>query len=404
MITDFFKYTLNNIGKRRMRSWLTMLGIFIGIASVVALIGLGSGLEEAVLGEFMGLGSDKITVIASGGFGPPGSSRAAELSYDDYDVVKKVNGWDVVTTRLLKSVSFEWDNIAKFPFMASIPMDVDARKLVLEVFDFKMEDGRMLQSDDRGKVNIGYDLAYDAQYNKPIKAGDSVLINNKRYEVVGVFQETGRAGQGSVIIMNDDEMRDLLDVGDFISLIVGKVQNIDDIDRMQDTITRRLRKSRDVKEGDEDFDVQTAQQILDSFGTIFGTVQAVVVGIAGISLIVGAIGIMNTMYTAVLERRKEIGIMKAIGARNSNILVIFILESGFLGLVGGLVGIIFGVAFAELAQFGATVAMGSTLIRASFDPVVLLLLLVFSFIIGLVSGYLPARQAAALQPVDALRI
>mgnify|MGYP000268169986 CR=1 FL=1 len=136
---------------------------------------------------------------------------------------------------------------------------------------------------------------------------------------------------------------------------------------------------------------------------IFNIVQAVLVGIASISLLVGGIGIMNTMYTAVLERTKEIGTMKAIGARNSHILLLFLIESGLLGLVGGIIGVMIGVGLAKGAEYGAGIVLGNDLLRASLNPVIIFGALAFSFLIGSLSGIAPAYQASKLKPVDALR-
>jgi len=132
-------------------------------------------------------------------------------------------------------------------------------------------------------------------------------------------------------------------------------------------------------------------------------VQAVLVGIAAISLLVGGIGIMNTMYTSVLERTKEIGTMKAVGAKNSDILFIFLFESGLLGLVGGAIGIGIGIGLGEGAEYIASVGLGTNLLQAVFPWYLILGALLFSFLIGTLSGIFPAMQAAKLKPADALR-
>ena len=143
--------------------------------------------------------------------------------------------------------------------------------------------------------------------------------------------------------------------------------------------------------------------INNSFNNIFAVVQGVLVGIAGISLLVGGVGIMNTMYTSVLERTKEIGTMKAIGAKNSHILFLFLVESGLLGLAGGLIGVIIGLGMAKGTEYAATAYIGSPLLQASMDPLIIFGALSFSFIVGTLSGVLPALQASKLKPVDALR-
>jgi putative ABC transport system permease protein len=169
------------------------------------------------------------------------------------------------------------------------------------------------------------------------------------------------------------------------------------------TIEKALRQSRGVSKGHEDFKVSTSEQLLESFNTIFNVVQVIIIGIAAISLIVGAVGIMNTMYTAVLERTKEIGIMKAIGAKNSEIMVLFLIESGLLGLVGGVIGVILGYIMGKAAEVIANQMLGSSLLKLYFPPELIIGALLFSFVIGALSGMVPARQASHLRPVDALR-
>ena len=174
-------------------------------------------------------------------------------------------------------------------------------------------------------------------------------------------------------------------------------------EQVAENIKKELRKERNEKEGEETFSIQTFKQLLETFQNVFAVVQGVLVGIAAISLIVGGIGIMNTMYTSVLERTKEIGTMKAVGARNSDILTIFLIESGLLGLIGGAIGIMIGVGLGKGAEYVASVALGVSLFRASFPLWLIFGALLFSFLIGSFSGLLPALQASKMKPVDALR-
>ena len=149
--------------------------------------------------------------------------------------------------------------------------------------------------------------------------------------------------------------------------------------------------------------MQTPLQLVSAFSAIFNIVQAVVIGIAAISLLVGAVGIANTMYTSVVERTKDIGVMKAVGATNEQITVLFLVESGMLGLTGGIVGIIVGIFIGKMIQYASSAALGVTLIRAEFPLSLIFGALVFAFVLGAISGMLPALAAAKLKPVDALR-
>jgi putative ABC transport system permease protein len=203
--------------------------------------------------------------------------------------------------------------------------------------------------------------------------------------------------------MTESDLNDALDIKDEYDIIVVQLEKNSDPEKVAEAIREKLRKDRGLKEGEEDFNVQTPIAALASINTILNVINVIVIGIALISLLVGAIGIANTMYTSVLERTKEIGVMKAIGARNSDILLIFLFESGLLGLVGGVVGVLIGMLMAWTAATGANTALGNNLFIIKLNPALIIGSIIFSFIIGTVSGVLPARQASKLKPVDALR-
>ncbi|MDY6773674.1 MAG: ABC transporter permease, partial [Candidatus Nanohaloarchaea archaeon] len=173
-------------------------------------------------------------------------------------------------------------------------------------------------------------------------------------------------------------------------------------EKVKENIERSLRQERGLEKGNEDFTVSTPQDILSSFQSVLGIVQAIVVGIASISLLVGGVGIMNTMYTAVKERTREIGVMKAVGAEDHQILVLFLLESGLIGLVGGLVGVITGLGISKGFVFAAR-QYSALPLEAAVSWELVAGALLFAFLVGAVSGVMPARNAAKLDPADALR-
>ena len=203
--------------------------------------------------------------------------------------------------------------------------------------------------------------------------------------------------------MTTEDIKDLFNIDNEYDLIVVQVKNKDQIEIVSDEIERKLMNDRHEKEGEETFSVETPIQSLQSVNTILNIINLIVVGIAAISLIVGGIGIANTMYTSVLERTKEIGIMKAIGARNKDILSIFLIESGLLGLVGGVVGILIGIGASKMIEYIAVTQLNTTLLQVSTPTYLIVGCLVFGFLIGAVSGTLPAIQASRTNVVDALR-
>jgi len=203
--------------------------------------------------------------------------------------------------------------------------------------------------------------------------------------------------------MTEEDMKEIFEIEDEIDFIIAKAEDEKDLEKITEAIETELRQDRNLKEGEEDFEVQTPIESLETVSTIINVVNIVVGGIAAISLLVGGIGIANTMFTSVLERRKEIGVMKAIGAKNKSILTIFIIESAFLGFVGGLVGVIIGLLLALGVSSLANSSLGETIFTLSPSPIFLASTLLFSVLIGVISGIIPALQASRLNPVEALR-
>jgi len=404
MLADYIRFSVGNFKRRKIRSFLTMIGVFIGIAAVVSLIGLGEGLRTAILSQFGFLGVDVLSVQASGisYAGPPGTGAITPLTDDLAEKIEKVSGVEAAINRYLKSGTFEFNDRQTIGSAMSMP-EGDRRKIVETMMNIKAEQGRLLKDGDARKVLLGNSFAEEDVFGKGIKAGDSVLLNNIKYEVVGIMEKKGSFLFDYAVLINEETL--LQDFGDdgSVNIIGVKVRDPNGIDKVKADVERLLRKERDVKEGEEDFIVESPQKTLETLNSSLFAVQLFVYIIAGISLIVGGIGIMNTMYTAVIERTKEIGIMKSIGAKNSTIFGIFAIESGLLGMVGGIIGIILGLIFAYGLAAAGRVALGVDLIQAHVSIALIFMSLAFSFIVGLVAGVLPAYQASKLQPVEALR-
>ncbi|MFH1133417.1 MAG: ABC transporter permease [Nanoarchaeota archaeon] len=408
MIRDYLQVAMQSLMHRRLRSWLTMIGIFIGIAAVVSLISLGQGMQYAIENQFFQLGADKLTIQTKGvATGPPGSNSGVTLGKGDLQVVRRATGVKVATGRLIESISVKFNDKTRFLYLASLPQDSAERAMVTQVANVEEGDiayGRSLRPDDQRKVIMSVDYYNDPKFGgKALRVGDKILVNDQPVDVVGFFKKTGNPFVDMSFVMNEEPLRKLLNIPDRIGLIVAQVEPGADMDVVAQAVEKDLRRYRGVKEGKEDFEVRSAKETLDTFKTVLNIVTAVLIGIASISLIVGGIGIMNTMYTSVLERTKEIGIMKAIGATNRDILLIFLFESGLLGMAGGAIGIAIGIGLSKAVEVIARAQLGTSLIQAHFPLYLVLGSLAFSFGIGTLAGVLPARQAANLQPVQALR-
>ena len=188
-----------------------------------------------------------------------------------------------------------------------------------------------------------------------------------------------------------------------IDQIAVQINENENINEIAERVEKRLLKSRDLTEKTRDFNILTPEEILASFGTVLNILTAFLLGVAAISVLVGGIGIANTMFTSVLERTKEIGVMKAIGARNRDILSIFLIEAGLLGLVGGIIGIGVGISISKTIEYIAIHQLGTTLLKAAIPFPLILGCLAFSFLVGTISGFWPAYRAIKVKPVEALR-
>ncbi len=391
MLLEYFRLTLKNIRHRRMRSWLTILGIIIGVASVVSLISIGQGLENAINAQFESMGTQVIMVMPKGlstGFG-------GGLTSDDVKTMEKMPYFDYVTPLLVSTAEIEYKREKKFVMINGFPTKAAEERFA--GMDFAIGEGRYFNQNEKYGVILGYNTAKD-MFDKEIPVRSRIKLNGVDFTVVGIFEQLGRPDDDRAIYMPIDTARILFDKPKEVNFIMLRVKQGTDINFAADNLKRELKRAR----GNENFDIFTPDQLMKQAGQILGVVELILVGIAAISLIVGGIGIMNTMYTSVLERTKEIGIMKAIGATNYDIAFIFLTESGILGLIGGVIGIILGSAVAEIVGVVAK-AQGFGLLLIILDPVVIGGALLFAFVVGALSGLMPARHAAALQPVDALR-
>ena len=359
MFRDYVLFSLQGMKKRKLRSSLTMIGIFIGIAAVVSLISLGQGLESAIEEQFEKLGGDKIMITPVGqGFGAFASEI---LTQDDLEAVRKVNGVDKATEMFYRTGTISFKNEPQITFVIGLPTDESA-KIITDMQGFEAEKGRDLKEGDRYKMTVGWRLWNDDFFEDSVGLRDKIEIDGEKLEVIGLIKKIGNPQDDAQVYVPIDTLRDIYNEPEEVSAIYLQVKTGYDPDKVAGEIKKELREYKDEEEGAESFSVQTFENILETFNTIFGIVQAVLIGIAAISLFVGGIGIMNTMYMSVMERTKEIGVMKAIGAKNSHILQIFLIESGIYGLLGGAVGVLIGIGIAKIVEFAATNYLGNDLL------------------------------------------
>jgi putative ABC transport system permease protein len=400
---NYFILAYRNLRKKGIRSYLTLLGICIGIFAVVSLITLSNGLKLAVGSQFGVSSTELITVEGAGnGFGHPGSGQVNPLTQRDLQEIEKLSSVKAAVGRVIVAGKIEFNNKVVFGYATNIPSGKD-RDILYQQIEAKTAVGRLLKDSDSGKILLGYNFyANKVGLGREIVPGNKVNIQGRDFEVVGIVEKKGSFIFENIVFMNERDIESLygsIEEWDFINVLPRDKK---EIDKTKEDIEKLLRRLRDVKVGEEDFTVSTPEASLEQVNSILNAITIFIIIVASISIFVGAIGIINTMTTSVLERRKEIGIMKAIGATNRQIFMQFFIESGVLGLIGGAIGVIFGVVLGYFGIIGI-----NNFIGAEIQPQISIYLIFFallgSFLIGAIAGILPAMRAAKQNPVEALR-
>ena len=413
-LLDIFLLSLSHVRKSRMRSWLTIVGVIIGVASVVAIISIGQGMQENMQERLGGFGADILTVIP-GYFRATGvhsemhtdrsvsSSSSINLTDNDYKVIKQVPGVMYVNGLVSGKADLKYDNEKTVVSITGV--DTSVWRLMDNT---GIEEGRYLQAGDSNSVVIGYSLARGT-FLTPVTLNRPLTIGGKNFRVVGILKQSGGLGGGSDtgIYMSAEMARGVITekVGynQYTSMVI-KASDASMVEYVKADIEEKLMSSRQVNPRTKDFTVIASASIREQMSEVTQTLSLFLSAIAAISLLVGAIGIANTMFMSVMERTKQIGLLKAMGAGEREIMKLFLIESGIFGLVGGIAGAGLGAAISLIIPYLGIQALGfGGGLKATITPGIILFALGFSVVIGIVSGIIPARHAARMRPVDAIR-
>lgn len=385
MILGLGKLAVRNTLRRGKKSWITIIAVMIGISAVISLVSIGEGLEGAIEQEFEGLGADNIFVTG-------------EIDESDLEIVQRSRGVEDAGMILQSTEEVVFNG--KKNFVNIYGIQLDKTELIFSGQGWSMESGTQFRRTDRRSTLVG--SSFQENFDGEIRLRSQLRLNESTYRVNG-FYSAGEPQAQNAILIPLEEMQSTYDFEeDEISRFIVQIQEGFEQGTVQENIEEELRQDRNVDEDEKQFSTNTPQDILDSLRNILGIVQSIVVGLASIALIVGAVGIMNTMYMAINERTQEIGVLEAIGASQRSIRVLFLMEAGLIGLIGGLIGAILGIGITEATIFLATEFSSVEIIRGyTFNLIASSL--VFSTSIGIISGYLPARKASKLDPAEALR-
>lgn len=412
-LTENLTIALRSLAVNKLRSVLTMLGIIIGVGAVIALISVGQGFEAYINEQFAGLGTNLLFVAPGsmdGGSSARSNRNAQPLTMADAEALR-----DVFRVPDVQAVA---------PLYSGGALVVRGKKDMYSSIDgvtpeyqsvrnFNVLEGEFITPEDvSGKSRVallGSRVVEELFPDEPAVAivGQIIKINDIPFKIKGILKEKGSGGMGgdedNVVMIPISTAQTRLFPADVahgsyvVNIIFIQVIDKDLMDAAADEITEVLReRHRIVFKGDDDFTVVNQSDLIAVFGDITGIFTIVLGSIAGISLVVGGIGIMNIMLVSVTERTREIGLRKAIGARRSDILSQFLIEAMVISLIGGAIGILFGVlgsiAIGQLAKMNTVVTPGAILLATGF-----------SLGVGIFFGIYPATRAARLHPIEALR-
>jgi ABC-type antimicrobial peptide transport system, permease component len=395
---DLLRLALGRLGTGKMRTALTMLGVIIGVASVVALVSVGQGATKGISDRLQSLGTNLLTVnpgftrgsVTRGSFG-----SATTLTIDDASAIAGLDGVQYVAPELTTSklvIAGSLNETARI---------IGTTPAYLSVFAYNTWTGSFLNQasvDHNLRVAVIGATTADNLSLTDSSIGSTIHIGGLPFQLIGILQSKGGTGtEDDEVIVPLSTSRELFVGSSSVSTIGLSATSQDDITTVSAEITALLEQRHGIASGSsDDFSITTQAQLLGTVSSVSDVLTFLLAGIASISLLVGGIGIMNIMLVSVRERTREIGIRKAIGARARDILSQFLVEALALSLAGGVIGIGLGV----LVSFGIGIYAGWGFV---FNPITVIAALGFSLIVGVVFGVWPASQAARLDPVVALR-
>jgi len=411
MLKGSFILIFRNFTQRKLRSSLTTLGVIIGIAAIVGMVSATQGISNSISAQLEKLQGNRIIVTPGGRGGVLGLGATGGLTERDVDIIQGVNGVEVAYGQIQTSALVKSGDEAQGLTIAGIsPSDFE------RLDTLGVEVGRYLKDSDRLAAVIGNSVAYE-KYKKDVGIRKKIVIRDTEFQVVGILNKAGGAllTTDSTVYLPKKAMREIFQLPeDRVDSIIIGVKPEASINDVADRISEALRRSHKVSKNNEDFTLITPDYVKNIVGQITGLLSILLGGIAGISLIVGTIGITNIMFVTVSERTREIGVMKALGSTNRDILTLFVLESGIISLIGGVIGVALGLGLGEALIFLSRLALSGSVLSTSggfgslnagiaIVPELIAGAVTLSFLVGVVAGFLPAKKAANLNPIEALR-
>ena len=396
---------VESLSANKLRSGLTMLGIVIGVAAVIAMLAVGAGAQNSITGSISGIGSNLLFVFSGSTQGDVRNGKP--LTLDDANAIAdpfQAPSVAAVAPVVQGNVEITFSGVTTSSSIMGVTPDYQ------RVRNYDLTEGEFISADnmlERASVAVlGPDLADKLFNRRDGLVGEIIRVEGQPFRVIGLLQSKGGSTFGSqdnvlLVPMTTATARLVRRNNDRVDTIFVEASTADTVQQASDEIAEILRQRHRTQLGEDDFTVFSQQDFVATAKTITNVLTIFLGGIAAISLLVGGIGIMNIMLVSVTERTREIGLRKAIGARRRDILIQFLTESSLLSLVGGLIGI--GLGYLIAFAVGRIAAASGTPFTPQVGLESILLATIFSTAVGLFFGLYPANRAAGLEPVEALR-
>ena len=398
---DMVSYSMRNLQHQKVRTWLTIVGIVVGVAAVIVLVGLADGLRSSVSTQLAAFGPKTIIVSPvslQGGIGGGTMDlrpTLGKLFERDAEKIERIEGVHLATKVIMANVDLKFRDQR----ITSSVLGVEPEGYT-ETISIKIGEGRFLQPGDRRVAVIGYSTANDAFVDEKISTNSMIELGGQKYRVVGILEKSGASfgpADSSVFVSYEDG-RELAGNSLAEREINGIRVVVDegfDTEEVADRIEFVLASMHKVPVDDKDFTLITPIFIEDQVNSVLGTLTLFLGAVSGIALVVGGVGISNTMFVSVMERTKEIGVLKSVGAQNWQIERLFLVEAAMIGLVGGVLGVLFGIVVVLLLSvFGINATPSIPTVLISF---------IIAMSVGMAGGFIPARNAAKIPAVEAMR-
>ncbi len=406
-LTDTFAYAVQNMKTASLRSWLTIIGVIVAVIALVCIMAVSEGVQREIKSLLSTFGSTMMFIVPVNVEGAGASSfttlvgapsTSGKLTERDAQSVAGTPGIKEVSRMLIGRASVVFSNTSiTAPVYAS---DASIFNIIKEE-DMRLESGRYFRDGERGVVVVGNDVKTKIFGKRGVEEGSAITKNDKNFRVVGIlekFQGSFRESDDAMILVPYEDGKDLFSkqlAKDEVTIIYVEAYEGEDINELKDRIEEKIASNHKVSLDDKDFSVITPDFVESVVGGIFILLSTFLIVITLIASVVAAIGVANTMFMAVLERTREVGVLKAMGATEKDIILIFLIESALIGLIGGLIGLGVSYLILQIAE--------SAGVPVWLNLNVVFFAVLFSMLAGAVAGVIPARQAAQLDPVEALR-